>query len=137
MARHTRLATAFALRKRISPREPAGIRQHQRKARSARPTIALLNAPQRRRVPVGEVVGSDAFIAWWRWAKTCLSGIRSSPVASARLRHAATVHQAGISARGRVTASEKNVPDEKLPDYVVCWPGKWTKGARARVVKGN
>lgn len=41
-----------------------------------------------------------------------------------------TVHKAGISVRGRVTASEEDVPDEKLPEYVVSWPGKWPKGAR-------
>jgi uncharacterized protein len=46
-----------------------------------------------------------------------------------------TVHQAGISVRGRVTASEKDVPDETLPQYVVSWPGKWPKGARRRADK--
>ena len=35
--------------------------------------------------------------------------------------------------RGRVTASEADVPDEKLTDYIVSWPGKWPKGARGRV----
>ena len=43
-----------------------------------------------------------------------------------------TVHEAGISVRGRVTASEEDVPDEKLEDYIVAWPGKWPKGARNR-----
>lgn len=43
---------------------------------------------------------------------------------------AETVHQAGVSVRGRVTASEKDVPDEKLEEYIVNWPGKWPKGAR-------
>jgi hypothetical protein len=32
--------------------------------------------------------------------------------------------------RGRVIASEDDVPDERLPEYVVSWPGKWPKGAR-------
>jgi len=41
-----------------------------------------------------------------------------------------TVHKAGISVRGRVSASEEDVPDEKLVDYIVGWPGKWPKGAR-------
>jgi len=41
-----------------------------------------------------------------------------------------TVHTAGISVRGRVTASEKNVPDSKLEEYIVRWPGKWPKGAK-------
>ena len=49
----------------------------------------------------------------------------------------ATVHSAGISVRGRVTASETDVPDEKLEDYIVAWPGKWPKGARKRAVKGT
>ena len=42
-----------------------------------------------------------------------------------------TVHQAGVSVRGRVAASEADVPDEKLEEYVVSWPGKWPKGARS------
>jgi uncharacterized cysteine cluster protein YcgN (CxxCxxCC family) len=46
-----------------------------------------------------------------------------------------TVHQAGVSVRGRVTASEKDVPDAKLEDYIVSWPGKVPKGARKRVAK--
>jgi uncharacterized cysteine cluster protein YcgN (CxxCxxCC family) len=44
-----------------------------------------------------------------------------------------TVHAAGISVRGRVTASEKDVPDAKLEEYIVSWPGKVPKGARGRV----
>ena len=43
-----------------------------------------------------------------------------------------TVHTAGISVRGRVTASEKDVPDNKLEEYIVSWPGKWPKGAKGR-----
>lgn len=34
-----------------------------------------------------------------------------------------TVHDAGVSVRGR-TVSEKDVPEEDLEDYVVRWPGK-------------
>ncbi len=44
-----------------------------------------------------------------------------------------TVHEAGVSVRGRVTANEKDVPDADLEDYVVAWPGKWPKGARGSV----
>jgi uncharacterized cysteine cluster protein YcgN (CxxCxxCC family) len=44
-----------------------------------------------------------------------------------------TVHTAGISVRGRVSASEDDVPDEKLEEYIVSWPGKWPKGSRGRV----
>jgi hypothetical protein len=35
-----------------------------------------------------------------------------------------------------VTASEADVPDEKLPDYVVSWPGRRPKGAKG-AVKGK
>jgi hypothetical protein len=41
-----------------------------------------------------------------------------------------TVHKAGVSVRGRVSANEKDVPDADLEDYVVAWPGKWPKGSR-------
>jgi uncharacterized cysteine cluster protein YcgN (CxxCxxCC family) len=41
-----------------------------------------------------------------------------------------TVHQAGISVRGKVSESEANVPDSKLEDYIVSWPMKWPKGSR-------
>jgi uncharacterized cysteine cluster protein YcgN (CxxCxxCC family) len=41
-----------------------------------------------------------------------------------------TVHQAGISVRGRVGADEKDVPDEELEKHIVTWPGKWPKAAR-------
>jgi len=43
-----------------------------------------------------------------------------------------TVHQAGISVRGRVSASETDVPDEKLAEHIVSWPGKWPKGAKRK-----
>lgn len=43
-----------------------------------------------------------------------------------------TIHAAGISVRGRVSASEVDVPDEKLEEYIVSWPGKWPKGARRK-----
>ena len=48
-----------------------------------------------------------------------------------------TVHQAGVSARGRVAASEVDVPDDKLQDYIVSWPGKVPKKARGRTAKGK
>jgi uncharacterized protein len=41
-----------------------------------------------------------------------------------------TVHRSGVSVRGRVTASEADVPDDRLEEYIVSWPGKWPKGAR-------
>ena len=46
-----------------------------------------------------------------------------------------TVHRAGISVRGRVAASEVDVPDEKLADYIVSWPGKWPKRAKRKAAR--
>ena len=45
--------------------------------------------------------------------------------------------RAGVSVRGRVAASEKDVPDEKLEEYIVSWLGKWPKGARKRAGTGK
>jgi hypothetical protein len=36
-----------------------------------------------------------------------------------------------------VTASEADVPDDKLTDYIVSWPGKWPKGARGSAAPSN
>ena len=41
-----------------------------------------------------------------------------------------TVHEAGVSVRGKVGASEIDVPDRDLEDHIVSWPLKWPKGAR-------
>src|SRR3984893_2936061 len=43
-----------------------------------------------------------------------------------------TVHAAGVSVRGRVYASEVNVPDSELENYIVSWPLKLPKAARRR-----
>jgi uncharacterized protein len=43
-----------------------------------------------------------------------------------------TVHAAGVSVRGRMSATEETVPDEDLEDYIVSWPQKLPKGARRR-----
>jgi uncharacterized cysteine cluster protein YcgN (CxxCxxCC family) len=43
-----------------------------------------------------------------------------------------TVHVAGISVRDRVRASETQVSDDMLEDYIVSWPQKFPKGARRR-----
>src|ERR1700739_2665145 len=43
-----------------------------------------------------------------------------------------TVHSAGVSVRGRVTASEADVPDEDLEKYIVSWPLKLPKGAKRK-----
>jgi len=41
-----------------------------------------------------------------------------------------TVHAAGVSVRGRVAASEAQVSDDLLEDYIVSWPLKLPKRAR-------
>ena len=43
-----------------------------------------------------------------------------------------TVHAAGVSVRGRVRASEVDVPDDELEDYIVNWPLKLPPQARRR-----
>jgi hypothetical protein len=40
------------------------------------------------------------------------------------------VHQAGISVRGRVGASEDEVKDDELEDRIVSWPARMPKAAR-------
>ena len=41
-----------------------------------------------------------------------------------------TVHAAGVSVRARVARDEDSLPEEKLSEHIVSWPGKWPKGAR-------
>ena len=43
-----------------------------------------------------------------------------------------TVHLAGISVRGRVGASEDEVPDDQLEDRIVSWPATLPRGARKK-----
>jgi uncharacterized protein len=43
-----------------------------------------------------------------------------------------TVHTAGVSVRGRMRATELEVPDDQLEDYIVSWPVKLPKRARRR-----
>jgi hypothetical protein len=42
------------------------------------------------------------------------------------------VHAAGISVRGRVKASEEDVPDDQLEDWIVSWPLRIPKAARRK-----
>jgi len=43
-----------------------------------------------------------------------------------------TVHEVGISVRGRVKASEEDVPDDQLEDWIVNWPLRVPKAARRK-----
>src|SRR5215831_18775202 len=43
-----------------------------------------------------------------------------------------TVHIAGVSVRGRVSASETEVPEEQLEDYLVSWPMRVPAAARRK-----
>lgn len=45
---------------------------------------------------------------------------------------AETVHEAGVSVRGRVAASETEVSLDDYVDHIVAWPGKLPKVAKAR-----
>lgn len=45
---------------------------------------------------------------------------------------AATVHEAGVSVRGRVAASETQLSVEDYPQHIVSWPGKPPRSTRAR-----
>ena len=42
-----------------------------------------------------------------------------------------TVHQAGVSVRGRVHASEDDIPTEEFVDHLATWPTRVPKAARA------
>jgi uncharacterized cysteine cluster protein YcgN (CxxCxxCC family) len=43
-----------------------------------------------------------------------------------------TVHQAGISVRGRVGASEDEVEEDQLEDRIVSWPVRTPRAARRK-----
>ena len=47
-----------------------------------------------------------------------------------------TVHQAGVSVRGRVGASEEAVRDEELEDRIVEWPLRLSRDAKRKVKAG-
>lgn len=41
-----------------------------------------------------------------------------------------TVHEAGVSVKDKVVASETDVPVEALPDFIVKWPNRVPRGAK-------
>jgi len=43
-----------------------------------------------------------------------------------------TVHEAGVSVRGRVQGTENDIPDEDLEDHIVQWPAQLPKRARLK-----
>jgi uncharacterized cysteine cluster protein YcgN (CxxCxxCC family) len=43
-----------------------------------------------------------------------------------------TVHEAGVSVRGRVHGTENDVPDSELEDHIVQWPAQLPKRARLK-----
>jgi uncharacterized protein len=43
-----------------------------------------------------------------------------------------TVHVAGVSVRGRVSASEADVPEDQFEDHLVNWPMKLPRGAQRK-----
>ena len=47
-----------------------------------------------------------------------------------------TVHAAGVSVRGRVSASEDDVPDDRLEDHLCDWPMEVPKTAAAKRRRG-
>jgi len=48
-----------------------------------------------------------------------------------------SVHTAGISVKGRVGACETQVPDEELEKWIVAWPGRVPKKAKAPEPNGR
>jgi uncharacterized protein len=43
-----------------------------------------------------------------------------------------TVHEAGVSVRGRVEGTDEEIPDEDLEDHIVSWPALLPKRARLK-----
>jgi uncharacterized protein len=48
----------------------------------------------------------------------------------------ASVHEAGVSALGRVSLTENGVEPEDYPRHIVAWPGKWPYATRPKRVDG-
>lgn len=50
---------------------------------------------------------------------------------------AETVHEAGVSVRGRVAALETEIKLDDYPDYIVSWPAKVPKAAKGKTAPGK
>ncbi len=61
------------------------------------------------------VLAEGGDLAWWH------------PLVSGS---AETVHEAGVSVRGRIAASEDDVPMERWPDHIVRWPNRPPRRSR-------
>ncbi len=66
------------------------------------------------------LVAEGRDLAWWH---PLISGSPQS------------VHEAGVSARGRVSALETEVPLDDYPDHIVAWPGKRPRPAQPKAGK--
>ena len=104
-------------------------------ARHARPAAAPTMRTARRRCrtacgsPRAMCAGSPgcrrpAPTGWWPTAAISPGGTRWYRA------HPTPCTRPASRCAGASAASEKDVPDERLEDYMVAWPGKWPRGAR-------